>query len=85
MVRGLVAINLVSLIAGPVTALITMSGRNSELVPISMISAVLQLLLALWLVPALGMNGLVISYGVAVLLRTASFVRLSGKILRGEG
>jgi O-antigen/teichoic acid export membrane protein len=84
-VRGLVAINLVSLIAGPVTALITMSGRNSELVPISMISAVLQLLLALWLVPALGMNGLVISYGVAVLLRTASFVRLSGKILRGEG
>lgn len=84
-VRGLVAINLIGVIAGPVAAVITMAGRNREAVPAGIASAVLQLALALWLVPRLGMTGLVLSYGAAVLLRTLTFVRLAGSILRPPG
>ncbi len=83
-VRALVAINLFTIAAGPLAAVITMAGRNRDTLPWGIASAVLQLGLALWLLPRIGQLGLVISYGAAVLLRTASFWQLTGSILRAS-
>jgi O-antigen/teichoic acid export membrane protein len=81
-VRALVAINLFTISAGPLAAVITMAGRNRDTLPWGIASAALQLGLALWLLPRIGQLGLVISYGAAVLLRTASFWQLTRRILR---
>jgi O-antigen/teichoic acid export membrane protein len=80
-VRGLVAINLGMIAAGPLAAVITMAGRNRDTLPWGAASAVLLLALSLWLMPMMGVAGLVIAYGGAVLLRTISFWRLTRAIL----
>lgn len=81
-VRALVAVNLFTIAAGPLAALITMAGRNRDTLPFGIVSVALQLGLALWLMPLIGMLGLVISYAAAVAVRTISFWALARRILR---
>ena len=82
LVQGLVIAHMLVIAVGPVAAIVTMAGRNRETLPNGVASAVLMLGLALWLMPLIGMTGLVIAYGAAAALRTVTFWRLASTILR---
>jgi O-antigen/teichoic acid export membrane protein len=82
-VRILVMTNLATLASGPAAAVITVAGRNSATLPITLASLVLQVVLAMVLTPYMGAAlALTVSYAISVAVRLAQNIWLADNILR---
>lgn len=71
LLQWLVGSNMIAILAGASGAVITMAGRSRDTLPVLVASAGLMLVLALLLVPALGMAGLAVAYAAGHVLRVA--------------
>ena len=69
LLQWLVAANMLAILAGPSSAVITMAGRSRETVPYMLAGAALMLALAFALVPLVGITGLAIAYAGGYALR----------------
>lgn len=85
LLQWLVGANMLAIVAGPSGAIITMSGRSRDTVPVVVMATMVMLGLALVLVPQLGTEGLVMAYAAGYALRVAHGWWLARRILASTG
>lgn len=81
LLQWLVGANMLGIVAGPSGAIITMSGRSRETVPIMVVAAGLMAALAFALVPRFGIAGLAMAYAAGHAVRIIHGYWLTRRIL----
>ena len=84
LLQWLVGANLFAILAGSSGAIITMSGRSRDVVPVMVASALVMLGLALALVPRFGIAGLAMAYAAGNALRVIQGWWVARQILAGK-
>ncbi|WP_156255609.1 lipopolysaccharide biosynthesis protein [Sandarakinorhabdus oryzae] len=81
LLQWLVGANMLAILAGASGAVITMSGRSRETVPVMILAAALMAILAFLLVPRFGITGLAMAYAAGHALRVGQGYWLTRRIL----
>jgi O-antigen/teichoic acid export membrane protein len=81
LLQWLVGANMLAILAGPSGAIITMSGRSRETVPVMIVAAGLMAALAFALVPRFGIAGLAMAYAAGHAVRIVHGWWLTRRIL----
>ena len=81
LLQWLVGANMLAILAGPSGAVITMSGRSRDTVPVMVAAAALMATLAFLLVPRFGITGLAMAYAAGHALRVVQGYWLTRRIL----
>lgn len=81
LLKWLVGANMLTILAGPTGAVITMAGRSRATLPVMIVAATLMAVLAFALVPRFGISGLAMAYAAGQSLRVIHGWWLSRRIL----